>query len=364
MSGEKRNRWGLPLVVAAAAVAAVGIGLSVRHAKAASSAVGLYKANGRLEAAEIAIGSKYAGRVSDVLAKEGDPVAAGQVVARMDARDLDAQLAEAKAKVADALSGKATALSSVVKAQSSLKAAEAQLEQQRVSLESARKTNERTKSLFAAGVSTRQELENDQASYETAKSRLDAAAAQAEEARAGLEVAETMVPQAEAQIEAAKATVERVGVERDDASLKAPRDGRIQHQLARPGEVVGAGGGVLEMIDTGDVYMTIFLPTQATGRIAIGDEARIVLDSLPGYPIPATISYVASEAQFTPKAVETADEREQLVFEVRLSVKASGLGKYAAYAKVGLPGLGYVRTNPQEAWPKNLEVKALAGSWK
>ncbi|MEJ1589538.1 HlyD family efflux transporter periplasmic adaptor subunit, partial [Escherichia coli] len=89
-----------------------------------------------------------------------------------------------------------------------------------------------------------------------------------------------------------------------DSELKAPRDGRIQYRVAEPGEVLAAGGRVLNMVDLADVYMTFFLPTEQAGLLALGSEARLVLDAAPDLVIPANISFVASVAQFTPKTVE------------------------------------------------------------
>lgn len=151
--------------------------------------------------------------------------------------------------------------------------------------------------------------------------------------------------------------MDRVAADLEDAELKAPAGGRIQHQLARAGEVVGNGGSVLEMIDMDDVYMTVFLPEKAAGKLAIGAEARLVLDSAPDHPVPATVSYVASEARFTPETVETADEREELVFEVRLSIGAPVPVKFGSYAKVGLPGMAYVCVEHSAPRPESLAIR-------
>ena len=116
---------------------------------------------------------------------------------------------------------------------------------------------------------------------------------------------------------AAQATERRILADIDDSELKAPRDGRIQYRVAEPGEVLAAGGRVLNMVDLADVYMTFFLPTEQAGLLALGSEARLVLDAAPDLVIPANISFVASVAQFTPKTVETSDERLKLMFRVK-----------------------------------------------
>lgn len=84
--------------------------------------------------------------------------------------------------------------------------------------------------------------------------------------------------------------------------------------------MLAAGGRVLNLVDLGDVYMTFFLPTDQAGRLSIGSEVRLVLDAAPQYIIPAKVSYVADVAQFTPKTVETAEERQKLTFRIKAQI--------------------------------------------
>lgn len=84
----------------------------------------------------------------------------------------------------------------------------------------------------------------------------------------------------------------------------------MQYRVSQPGEVLGAGGKVLNLVDLNDVYMNVFLPAQQAGRVALGADVRLILDAAPQYVIPAKVTFVASVAQFTPKTVETANERE------------------------------------------------------
>ncbi len=163
----------------------------------------------------------------------------------------------------------------------------------------------------------------------------------------------------ESAINAARATVERIQADIQDSALKSPRDGRVQYRVPQPGEVVGAGGRVLTLVDLSDVYMTFFLPTAAVGRVALGTEVRLVLDAAPGYVIPARVSFIADVAQFTPKTVETASEREKLMFRVRAQIPVELLQKYITQVKTGLPGLAYVRLDPKEPWPAHLNEKLV-----
>ena len=113
---------------------------------------------------------------------------------------------------------------------------------------------------------------------------------------------------------------ERLQADIEDSRLKAPRSGRVQYRVSQPGEVLGAGGKVLNLVDLNDVYMNVFLPAQQAGRVALGADVRLILDAAPQYVIPAKVTFVASVAQFTPKTVETANEREKPVSYTHLDV--------------------------------------------
>jgi HlyD family secretion protein len=165
------------------------------------------------------------------------------------------------------------------------------------------------------------------------------------------------VASAESAAAAAQANIERIQADIDDTVLKAPRDGRVQFRVAQPGEVLAAGGRVLNLLDLSDVYMTFFLPTAVAGRIALGAEVRLVLDAAPQYVIPAQVSFVASEAQFTPKTVETASEREKLMFRVKARIAPDLLRKHITQVRTGLPGMAYVLLDASAQWPDRLQVK-------
>ena len=172
------------------------------------------------------------------------------------------------------------------------------------------------------------------------------------------EIASTQVPAAQANVQAMEATVQRIAVELADSELKAPRDGRVQFLIAHPGEIVAAGGRVLQLIDLADVYMTFFLPETVAGRVALGSEVRIVLDAARQFVIPAQVSYVASVAQFTPKTVETRNERQKMVFRVKARIAPELLQKYPEQVKTGLPGMAHLRLDAARSSPLANEVRA------
>src|SRR3974390_1595043 len=140
-----------------------------------------------------------------------------------------------------------------------------------------------------------------------------------------------------------------------DNSLFAPKAGRIQYRIVNIGEVLPAGGKVFTMLDTSYVYMDIYLPTLQAGLVKIGNDARIVLDAYPDHPIPAKVSFIADQAQFTPKTVETQSERDKLMFRTRVRIEQERLLAHTDAIRSGLPGVTYVRWDPAVAWPTNLQ---------
>jgi HlyD family secretion protein len=290
---------------------------------------GIVKSNGRLEATQVDVSAKYPGRLATLTVNEGDEVTAGQVVATISSPETEAQLRGAQAQV--------------LKAKQALAEAKALIVQRKSDLDFTSTDYERAKPLVERGHISQQNADSRRNKFEAAEAAYVAANAQRD--------------QAEASIKSAEAEVERYQSILVDLVLVAPRSGRIQYRLARAGEVVAVGQRILTILDLNDVYMTIYLPAEQAGKLSLGDEARTILDPVPQYVLPATISFVATEAQFTPKSVETAEEREKLMFRVKLQADPEVLEKYHRQVKTGVRGLGFVRTDPKASWPAELTVK-------
>lgn len=318
---------------------------------------GFASSNGRIEATEVDIATKTAGRIESIIVKEGQFVRQGEVLARMDTRVLNEQRLEAAAQIKEAQSAVAAAKALLDQRQSEMRASEAIVKQRQAELDSTSKRHARSSTLSQRGAVSAQQLDDDRAAAESGRAALESARAQVSAARAAIEAARTSIIQAQTRVEAAQATERRIMADIDDSELKAPRDGRIQYRVAEPGEVLAAGGRVLNMVDLADVYMTFFLPTEQAGLLAIGSEVRIILDAAPDLVIPANISFVASVAQFTPKTVETSDERLKLMFRVKASIPPELLAEHLEYVKTGLPGMAYVRLDNQQPWPATLMVR-------
>jgi HlyD family secretion protein len=301
----------------------------LNHLRGRDMPDGIVKANGRLEATEVDVSAKYAGRLATLTANEGDEVTAGQVVATISSPETEAELLAAQAQV--------------VKAKRALAEAVALIAQRKSDLDFTRADYERGKYLLERGHVSQQVADLRRNKFEAAEAAYVAANAQRD--------------QADAAIKAVEADVQRLQSILVDLVLISPRSGRVQYRLARAGEVVAAGQRVLTILDLNDVYMTIYLPADQAGKLTLGDEVRTILDPVPQYVLPATISFVATEAQFTPKSVETAEERQKLMFRVKLQGDPEVLKKYHRQVKTGVRGLGFVRTDPEVPWPAELTVK-------
>ncbi|MDX5446674.1 MAG: HlyD family efflux transporter periplasmic adaptor subunit [Zoogloeaceae bacterium] len=315
------------------------------------------RGNGRIEATEVDVAAKAGGRVAEILVNEGDFVSEGQIVARMDIKALLAQHAQARAEVANARSARETALALVAQRIADVAMAESVLLQAEAELDVARRTSTRLQSLLREKATSAQQADDAAARARTAEANLRVAAAKIAAAQAAVRAAEAQVEQGEAAIAATEAAVARLETEIDDAELRAPRAGRVQYRVVQPGEVIAGGGKVVSLVDIGDVYMTFFLPETVAGRVAIGSEARIVLDAAPQFVIPASVSFVASVAQFTPKTVETQSERQKMVFRVKARIDPELLARHAEHVKTGLPGMAHVLLDREADWPPALQVR-------
>jgi HlyD family secretion protein len=318
---------------------------------------GFASGNGRIEATEIDVATRSAGRVRSISARQGDSVTEGQSVAQMDTDALQAQWREAQAQLQRAQHARATASAIVLQRIQARKTALAIVAQRVSELDYAQRQWQRSRQLVERGFIAPQKLDIDQNQKQGALAQLAAAQSQVLEAEAGILAAQSQVIEAQSSIEAAGATRERLQVELDDTVLKAARSGRVQYRLVEPGEVIAAGARVATLIDLSDVTMTLFLPETAAGKVALGSEARLVLDAAPQYVIPARVVYVAADAQFTPKTVETSSERQKLVFQVKLQLDPALLKQYANQVKSGLPGVATIRLDQQLAWPPQWQTR-------
>lgn len=289
----------------------------------------IVKTNGRIEATELDVSAKYPGRLVDITVDEGSEVKAGQILGRVSSPEIEDKLKAANYDVE--------------RAKEKIAQAGSLVDQRNAVLTNAKAEFERGQDLVARGVISEALFDQRRRNYDSAQASVQEAIAQRDEA--------------DRAVKSGQAEADRFQAMLQDLVLVSPRTGRVQYMLARNGEMVAAGGKVLTVLDLQDVYMTIFVPEATAGNVVIRGEARIILDAVPEYVVPAWVSFVATDAQFTPKSVETQDERQKLMFRVKLQVDANVLKKYSQRVKTGERGLGFVRTDTATPWPDELQVK-------
>ena len=296
------------------------------QARLAALPPGIASGNGRVESVQVDVTTKEPGRVEKILVHEGDMVSPSQIVAKMDTVTLEAELARAEATVAEQEAKSFEVDAAIAKADSQLKLDELELA--------------RTSALLQRKAAPREEFDIKQTVVKTSGATLKGEKARLNTARKS--------------IDAAKAEVTTIKSRINDMTLRSTVKGRVLYRLAEEGEVLGTGGKVLTLVNLGDVYMEIYLPAQDAVKVKIGADARIVFDIAPDLAARAKVSFVAPEAQFTPKQVETRAERDKLMFRVKLTVPPERVLQYIERVKTGIRGIGYVRLDDAAEWPERL----------
>jgi HlyD family secretion protein len=319
----KRMRIAAALIVVAA-LAVVGWLLVGGREQAEDLA-----ASGTVEAREADLGFQAGGRLAVVAAEEGERVAAGQVLAVLDTAELAARRSAARAQV----DGAAAALAELRRgarpeerrqAEAALQAAEARLAE-------AVRTLERTRRLHDGGAVSQQELERAATAAEVARTARNQAAEQLDLTRTGPR--QERIDAAAAQLRQAQAAVEQVGAALDNAIIRAPFAGVVTVRHREAGEAVGPGQPVLTVMDPADAWVRIYVAEDRVGRVALGQAARITVDSYPDQAYEGRVTFIASQAEFTPRNVQTPEERVKLVYAVKVAVSRDTAGDL----KPGMP---------------------------
>jgi len=316
-------------VLILAAVVAIAGYFGYQHWRAAQSALpkGIASGNGRIEAKLVDIAPKESLRVKEIRVDEGDLVRPGQVLVVMDTATLRSQLAEAKLNVA------AT--------EEKVAISKATIERRKAEIELAKVEVKRSSNLVRERAGSQRELDVRRTALQTTTAAL------------AEEVAKLRTTEEEVKV--AQASVATIQTRIDDATLKSPVTGRVLYRLAEVGEVLGAGGKALTLINLNDVYMEIFLPSEQAATLKTDAEARLTIDAVPDRAVAGFVSFVSPEAQFTPKQVETKSEREKLMFRVKIRVPEKTVENYLDRIKTGVRGVGYVKLDEQASWPPFLQ---------
>ncbi|MFB3819812.1 MAG: HlyD family secretion protein [Candidatus Methylomirabilales bacterium] len=358
------------------------------------------RASGRIEVTEVSVASKVTGRIAELPVQEGTDVAAGQRIARLEGEELQAQLRQARAalqsaeaRVAQAritLRTEPTRVSSQIRqAEETVRAADerlrmlrtgsreqeieegrANLRQAEARLELARVTHARFRELAGEGAVARQELDRAASDYQAAEAAVKAArerlallvegprredirAAEAERDRAlaaleaaranasSLDLRRQDVQVAEATVREAEAAVRRLETQVAELEILSPLAGTVLTKVAEPGEVVASGRTVVILGDLDRPWIKIYVPEAALGKVQLGAAARIYVDSFPDRPFHGTVTWIADQAEFTPKNVQTQEERVNLVYAVKITIRDA-----ERRLKAGMPADAEVTLTP------------------
>ncbi|GAB4355334.1 MAG: efflux RND transporter periplasmic adaptor subunit [Immundisolibacter sp.] len=330
---------------------------------------GLIQANGRIEGDHYTVAGKVPGRVVEVLAREGDAVKDGQVLTRLDDAQVQAKVDQARAAV-DALEAQVaaarTALDTlkeqvplqVETAKAGVAHAEAALAAAKARAQQAAKDASRLQDLLQKKFVDEQRAEQAQLAWKVARAEQDTAMAaltqarkrlaQAQLGREQIRTREQELTALEAQLEQARAALVEAQSVADDLLIHAPASGIVTTRIVDEGEVVAAGSPLFDIVDLDRLYLKVYIPEKEIGKVRLGLPARIYTDALPDQPFPATVRYIASQAEFTPKEVQTPDERVKLVYAVKLYLEENPEHRLTP----GLPADAVIRWKEEAPWTR------------
>jgi HlyD family secretion protein len=311
------NRKRAAAVVALAVIIATGIWLWRRNAGAGEAA---QRASGTVEATEARLGFQIPGRIASIAVREGQSVAAGAVLATLDRSEMEARRGQALARVSAAESlvtelERGSRSEEIGQAEAAMKAAQERLAD-------ARRDLERNRRLYQGGAIS-------QESYQKSATAAEVAEAQAALAAEQLALVRKGPRQERIAAQRAQAAEAREAVRAADASLAntnivAPMAGVVTIRHHEPNEIVGAGEPVVTLMNPADRWVRIYVPENRIGAVRLGTSASISSDTYPDRRYRGRVVYISPEAEFTPKSVQTAEERVRLVYAVKVRIEGDG----------------------------------------
>lgn len=297
------------------------------------------EASGTIDATEVSIAFRASGTLRTRLIEEGSLVKAGQLLAELDDRETGARLRQAEAAVQ---AGEAR-LKDMEKGYRPQEVAEAkaQVEQVQATLNNLQEESKRSDNLYQGGAISRQRLEKDQTAAAVAMQQLRSAQERLKLLQSGYRPESIAV--ARAQLKEAQAAAEVASVAREDMRVKSPVDGVVTRTHAEAGEILAAGRPVATVTDLSRPWVRVYIPEKRIGMVRLGAKAKIRIDTYPDREFDGQVTYVSSQAEFTPKNVQTQEERVKLVFAVNVTAE-----NVAGALKPGMPADVYIAA-PAEA---------------
>ena len=372
LTGTSIVQWPKRYGFAAIIVIAVAIGVLVAFKRGVWNSGlpdGLIQANGRIEGDHVTVASKFPGRIQQLLAREGDTVQTGQVLVRLDDTQTRAKVEQAKrgfeafeAQVQAAHTSLAVLNLEVPlgieAADAGVASARAAVGKAKAVEHEARRDAERIRPLAAENATSQQQLDQAEMRWEVARREVAAARsalveatkrlAQAEVGWKRIRAKEAEVAALERQRDQGEAALNEAESVLADLTVLAPTSGTVTTRMIDVGEVVAAGAPLLELVDLDRLYLKVYVPEIQIGKVRLDLPALIYTDAFPDQPSEARVRYIASKAEFTPKEVQTPDERVKLIYAVKLYLKDNPDHRLTP----GLPADAIIKWREDVAWMK------------
>ena len=311
---------GIVLLVVLAAAGAIAAWFLKRNHKGAEP--GVLTLYGNVDIREVNLGFRVSGKLIEVSRDEGDPVRAGQIVARLDDEPYQREVAQAKAQAASL--GARLKLYQAGSRPEEIAQAKAVVAEREVTLANSERLFKRATELFASKTISDQERDDADAHFREADARLNSARAQLALLEAGFRAED--IAQAKADLAKAEAAVSSAELNLQDTVLKAPSDGVVITRAQEPGAILQTGASVLTVSLEKPVWVRAYIPEPQLGRIHPGTKVELFTDSRPGQPYAGQVGYISPRAEFTPKSLETPDLRTSLVYRLRVVVDNADAG--------------------------------------
>lgn len=305
--------------------------------------------SGRIDGDTVDISSKIAGKIIEITVREGDPVTSGQLVAKLWSPQDEAQRDQQKENVTNALhrldEASAAAPARVALAEANLATSRAELVRWQAELSQAEMDAKRYPPLVLTGAISSQMADQQETRVKIALASTDASRKQVLAAEASLEQSRAQLEQvatAKANLASSRAELRRIEANVSDLKINAPINGTILTRSAEPGRVVQPGQTILTMVDMQKLYLRGYIPEGEIGKVKVGQQAKVYLDSNPKEGIPAEVIRIDPEAMFTPENIYFKDDRVKQVVGVKVLLK----GAYG-FAKPGMPADGEIQIGTQ-----------------
>ena len=323
------------------------IGLAVLAAAACGSRApkNVISATGTIEAVEVDVASKVAGQIVDLAVDEGARVKPGDLLATVDHATADIQLRQAQAGV-DLAQAQLVLLRNGARKED-IQQGEAALIQAEANLRVTQDDAKRMRELIKTGSVTPKTRDDAEARLTVAEAQRNAAADNLKKLRQLARPEE--IQAAEARLAQARAAAELLAKTIADCTIVAPTAGTVTHKAVEAGELVNPGSTVVTVSALDSVYVMVYLTEEEVGRVRLGDAVEVKIDALPdkafpGRAFPGKVTFISPEAEFTPKNVQTKEDRVKLVFGVKVVI-----GNREGLLKPGLPADALIRLAPGQA---------------